>query len=95
MVVFNEYTECFKIILTKFNGVFYITKVVKMFTQSYVRKRFLYESDHLLVCNLPSVRICPAIHPECYPTATVFVDTAVPSTYSYHRVRGPLEVNLT
>jgi hypothetical protein len=47
------------------------------------------------VCNRPSVCIRPAIRPERPPAATVFVDIAVPSTYSYRRVRGPLEVNLT
>jgi hypothetical protein len=52
-------------------------------------------SDRLLVCNRPSVRIRPAIRPERPPAATVFVDIAVPSTYSYCRVRGPLEVDLT
>jgi hypothetical protein len=47
------------------------------------------------VCNPPSVHIHPAIRPERSPAATVFVDIAVPSMYSYRRVRSPLEVNLT
>jgi hypothetical protein len=66
-----------------------------MFKLSCVRKRFLYESDRLLLCNRPSVRIRPAIRPERSPAATMFVDIAVPSTYSCRRVRGPLEVDLT
>jgi hypothetical protein len=49
----------------------------------------------MLVCNQPSVHIRPATHPKRSPAATVFVDIAVPSMYSYRRVRGPLEVNLT
>jgi hypothetical protein len=90
-----KYVGCFKIIVTKLNEVFYITKAVKMFTYSCIHKHLLYECDHLLACSWPSAHIHLVIHPECFLAATMFEDIAVLSTWSYRRVCGPLEVSLT
>jgi hypothetical protein len=75
--------------VAKFNGAFYITKVVEMFTWSYFRIRILLESDRLLMRRPPSALILPAIHPERPPLVTLFVEITVPNAYSYSKVNDP------